>query len=449
VDAAEFYWGWLNGLVRRVAIGVLFYLLFAVICALLVLSTLERDHALENLDSYSREHNKLTGTFLEVAAAATELAGAKRRAGAMSAVQPLRESLAAVRDAKLASVPCADSWLEGLRNLQAIPSRIAASCRWSDATCEVPHDKLVLDDLVAFEKGIASAQDMLGKFDILCFSDEARPAFCRYYLEHRDKEVAELGGMIFAYYREKVPPQPGVKRLLNKSRSCESDVTYLTSARALEAEIDPTARPRTLSDFESLGATIATTRVAMQSEDTRLSSAPAGGFFTVLIPKDVSFPVLNFLGLTAILYAFLQLRRLRILGASHTLEAHRVLYRLYPNASHVFTAPVFGVGAKVPTGNWARGGSVWLASIMFDKIPFVARWISALAVVGAIVLLASDTNELSILGVGISAMLFVLQAIATRAYRLEQAALQQQFTEWVEDHPEEDVDPDPKGVEPA
>ncbi|WP_188820391.1 hypothetical protein, partial [Novosphingobium indicum] len=83
MDAAELIWGWLNGLVRRAVIGVLFYLLFAIVCALLVVLGLEKGQGLGELDGLSREHSRFSEAFLDIAEHATEVAGSPSRAKAV------------------------------------------------------------------------------------------------------------------------------------------------------------------------------------------------------------------------------------------------------------------------------------------------------------------------------------------------------------------------------
>jgi hypothetical protein len=191
-----------------------------------------------------------------------------------------------------------------------------------------------------------------------------------------------------------------------------------------------------LADFERLGESITARRVAISSEDTRVSSAPAGGLLTVLLPANVSFPLLHLLTLAAALYALLHIRRLRRLTAAHSPGSERELYRLYPVASHVFTAPVFGRSHESDAGQApvARVAAK-ITSLLFDSIPVAAVAVSALGVAGATALNMAGSVSFSPGSLGVSWLLFVGQAVSAHAYTAEQRSVKAHYLQWASDPP--------------
>ncbi|GGN62902.1 hypothetical protein GCM10011349_47020 [Novosphingobium indicum] len=364
----------------------------------------------------------------------------------MSAVQPLRQSLLAAQNANLPELGCSSTWLDGLRKFQTVPGKIASACSKASTECEIPHQKLLLEDLVDFEKGIASVQDSLKAFDRLCYGSLAKPSYCGYYLEHRDDQIGALDSLVSSHYREKPEARTALWSIFSEAETCAADRTFLTSSNRLVSGVDSTARPRTLADFERLGETISAMRVAMQTEDTRVRSAPAGGMFTVQLPKDASLPILQFLGLISILYAFLHVRRLRRLATAHTLDNGHLLYSLYPVASHAFTAPVFGVRTHGdPASRSAARFSAHMTSIAFDWIPLIALSCAGAAVLGALFLRLLGNDEFSPWAIALAAIFFALQLVVTLAYRSEQHVAKDEFNQWVSQPPDLPQEKDPKG----
>lgn len=433
VDSEEIVWGWLNGLVRRAAIGHLLYLLFAVACCLLVLSAVDRGNGLEDLGTYSNDHSRLTESFVDMAGHATELAGSPARAPAMSAIEPLRRSVIEAKRVGAEGFGCADAWIAGLRHLQRIPAKIASNCPSSFEKCEIPHEKLLLEDLVGFEQGMATVEDLLPALERACLGSGRQQSFCTYYLVQRDRDIQALNGLVSSHYREPLPASSAAEG----RGKCEAERTFLTARMAIAARIDPSARAQTLADFERLGETIREARVAIRSADTRISASPGGGILTLLIPKNISFPLLHLLCLTASLYAYLHIHRLLRLTRAYALPSERLLYALYPQASHIFTAPVFGGSARRQAGARLRSHMPALLTVAFDLIPYVALGLAAVSALAAAVLATgltglSGAEEFSSLAVVISLALVVLQAIVTWGYRVEQRAVRRRFDEWIQ-----------------
>lgn len=435
MDTAELYWSWLNGLVRRASVGVLFFLFFAVTSFLLFLAAYDRDTGLSHLGDYSREHSRFSESFLDIADHATEVAGARSRANALSAVQPLRRSLISARDKEISELSCAETWIDGLRKFQEIPAKVSRSCMPSGDECTVPHDELLLEDLIAFEKGMASVQDLLSTLDQFCFSEAAEDDVCGYYRAHREGEISALQGLVGSHYREQREMRSR-RRTRATGEECAADHTSLISAERFVDAVDPTARPRSLADFERLGKSITARRVAIESEDTRVSSAPAGGLLTVLLPRNVSFPLLHFLALAAALYALLHIRRLRRLTTAHSLGDERKLYRLYPVASHVFTAPVFGRSHEADSDQTlVTRAAAQITSFLFDSLPLAAVTVSALGVVGATILHTGGSISFSAGSLIVSWLLLVAQLVSARAYAAEQRAVKTHYRAWASDPP--------------
>lgn len=435
VDKEEFLWGWFTGLVRRAATGILLFFLFAAVAILLVVAEKGREDSLSQLSHFSSEHARFTAAFIDIADHATDLAGSGKRASATSAIQPLRLSLLAARDQRTPRFQCAEIWADGLQRLQQVPASIIELCDSPDQQCQVNHANLLLDDLVNFEMGLASAQDALREIDRLCHGQNASDAVCSYYLTRdSDNEIEALGGFLGSHYQER--RSSGSRRSSSGPQVCAASQTYLTLASRLVGEIDPTARPRTLADFERLGQTITEARVAVQAEDTRVSGAPAGGIFSVLIARDVSLPIVNLLALLAILYALLQVRRLGRLVSSAPLSGTNSLYGLYPGASSTFTSPVFSGSGHfadmVTREKLSSRISGRLIGLMFDHIPTVALLLSVIGVLGVSILRGFGSNQFSYFGISISWIIVVLQIVATRAYVGEQKEIRSRFAGWVD-----------------
>ena len=441
MDKQELFWGWFAGLVRRAALGILLFFSFATVAILLLLAEKGREDSLSKLSRFSADHARFTVAFVDIADHATDLASSGKRASAMSAVQPLRLSLIAARDLGTPRFQCAGVWADGLQRLQQVPASILESCGSPDEQCEVRHADLLLDDLVSFEMGLASARDALREIDQLCNGPAPSDAVCRYYLARDgENEVEALDGFVGSHYQER--SSSSARRLSQSTgpQACAASQTLLTSASRLVSEIDPAARPRTLADFERLGQTITEARVAVQAEDTRVSGAPAGGIFSVLIARDVSLPIVNMLALLAILYALLQIRRLGRLVSSLPLDSANPHYALYPSASSTFTSPVFkGSGwtadAKRINKISSRISSK-LACLVFDYIPQIALSISIIGIIGVSFLKVHGSNQFSYAGISISCIIVILQFVTTAAYVGEQKEIRSRFAGWVDASPE-------------
>jgi hypothetical protein len=430
MDDLQIVWSWLNGLVRRVTIGTLLFLFFSIISLLLVLSSAIRERDLRHLGDYSQLHARFSDEFLAVASLAADLSGTRARA--MQPVEPLRRALADAGSFDLPDMQCANTWLHGLRDLQSVPDDLAGGCDMEGDTCIIRHERIILSDLIAFERGIAAVQDALPALERVCFQDNAPPAVCTYYRAHREKEIAGLSTFVGRHYRQTLAPADRALLDVRVDREiCPSQNTLLSAAPRLVAAIDPTARPRTLSDFEKLGESISTRRVAIQSEDTRVSSAPAGGLLTVLVPKDVSLPVLQLCGFLAVLYGFLNIRRLDRLTSSTELGDERKIYALYPVASPGFTSVVFGGAAEgEPISSRPTRLASLLTDTLFSWIPVGALLTSVGALVGAALLWASDSGVFSTPSITIAALLTLLQTIATLALQRERQAVRDRFNQW-------------------
>lgn len=431
VDGGQLVWSWLNGLVRRATIGTLFFFIFSAVSALLVIAAAGRETDLRNLDGYSQLQAHYTDAFLEMAGLGADLTGI--RASQMQPIEPLKRALNEAQRQHAPGLACAGSWLKGLEDLQLVPLRLGNVCAQDNDTCDIPHDKIVLADLIAFERGIGAVQDGLPALDRFCFSSAAKASICSYYVDHRDKEISGLRTLVEKHYRQSLSEDD--RRLLRVRRSkaeCPASSGFLANYAAVVTAIDPAARPRTLTDFEKLGESISARRVAIQSEDTRVSSAPAGGLFTLLVPRDVSLPVLYFFGFLSILYGFLNIRRLDRLSTSTELGDERRLYKLYIVASHIFTAPVFGAeGLAKPPSSWISKVAALLAGALFNWIPVTALFISFASLAAAAMLVSS--SGFSLLSVVATASIAALQAIATAGFMRERQALRGLFNLWTAD----------------
>jgi hypothetical protein len=430
MDWGELVWTWLNGLVRRVTTGILFFFLFSVISLLLVISTGQRERDLRHLEGYSQLHAHYTDAFLEVAGLGTNLRSSKT--SAMQPVEPLRRALKRAQELKTPELACARVWLNGFRDLQLVPENLANACPSEGETCQIPHAKILLGDLVAFERGIGAVQDALPAIDKYCFSKQPDRETCSYYLQHRDKDIYGLSSFVEKHYRQTLPQSE--RRLLGlkpKTLECAAESPFLADYVALVREIDPTARPRTLADFEKVGESISTRRVAIQSADTNVTSAPGGGILTLSVPRDVSLPIFQFLGLLSIAYAFLNIRRLDRLSRGTDLGSDREHYKLFTVASHTFTAPVFGSGLPAnpaPTG-MARTTAAILVVGLFNWIPSAACLVSIFVAA----LMWMSESGFSLVSAALVAGITLLQTVTNFALFKEQRAVKAQFQVWTAD----------------
>ncbi len=441
MDSSEIFWRWLTGLVRRVSVGVLLYFLFAMVSVLLYLSEGERNSGLDELSRYSNEHTRYTEAFADIARYMTALGSSKSTA--RIAIQPLRLSLMSDQIPGLPEFACAGSWVEGLRRLQSIPADLAARCARSEEQCQVTRERLLLDDLVAFERGIASVQDAVQVMDRYCNRRDAYESICGYYLSEGN-EIAALNSFVGSYYRER-PSRPAGGS--EQGLICDADRASLTGAARLVAEIDPTARPRTLADFERLGRTVSDARVAIQSQDTRMSGAPPGGIMTVSIPKQAGLPTLALFGLLAALYAILQIRRLKRLVLSYRPTEGDDIFRLYPVASSAFTIPVFGGAGGAPgDGNGTHLAAV-LNNWLFDHIPLLAWALMVFSIGGLTYVRWNGGTQLSLVGIGLAWLFLILQAAVIVGFYCEQRAVRAHFIDRIGDAPAAELHGNPKAKE--
>jgi hypothetical protein len=362
---------------------------------------------------------------------ATELAGSSSRAQARASIEPLRQSLIDAKQSRAPGFACAKTWIIGLERLQQIPSRITGNCVPATDHCEVALDVLLLDELVGIEQGLAAVEDLIPAFDRACLRKVDPPNFCRYFLAQRERDIQALYGLVSSHYRE---PLPGTATKHNPrgNQVCAADRTYLTSWKSLARNIDPAASPTTLADFERLGDTVKEARLAMRSSDTRLSASPGGGIFTVLVPKNVSYPLLQYLSLVAISYAYLNQRRLLQLLRSHVLLAHHDLYALLPHAAPQLTSPAFGRSSAKPLQEGIVHRLPWLiTTALFDIIPYVACCIGVTSVILATCFGPKGSEEFSSVAVVLSAVAAVLQLIVTTAYFEAQRKIRIKFAAWV------------------
>ncbi|MDB5711573.1 MAG: hypothetical protein JWL96_3643 [Sphingomonas bacterium] len=441
MDTAEIIWGWMNGLVRRVAIGSLLFLLFSAASLLLYLAAVNRVGGLGELDASEFNHTKLVDSFIDMGQHASELAGSSSRAAAMDAIEPLRRSLIDARKANLSKFACAGAWIEGLENLQRVPAILAANCDGTGEKCEVSHDRIKLDDLAGFEQGMASVEDVLPQLEHACLGPQSKDGFCIYYRRERERDIQALNALVSSHYGEYVPK--GIRLKTGQPESpCRAERGYLRSWKAVASKIDPMAGPVTLADFERLGETVSQARVAIRSSDSQISAAPGGGILTLLIPKSVSFPLLHWLGLVAICYAYMNLRRLLSLTRSHQLDGDHTLYGLYPTTSHVFTSPAFGRSAELPR----RLGTVVrfparVTAVLFDWIPYIAAFVAICALALAYLLGPKEAEEFSGTTKGISAAAVFLQVSVTVAFWRAQTHLSKRFEIWIQP-----IAPNPNGA---
>lgn len=417
MNTDDVVWEWFNGLVRRTTFGVLVFVACCLVTSLLVSARWTRDQELSDLGAYTSLHRKYVRALRHTAELADRL---DRDVRVREAVEPVRRQLAVAVESSPRPLPCAETCLRDLEGLQVRWRPLTAGA-WTPAVGR----EVDLRTLGAFERGLVALQQVQASFEQFCERPSRRANVCDYYRDFGERHVGALAQFRGNHFQQTLTEAE--TRMLGLPPGAAA-APLLTHHRRVAFLIDPSARPTTLAEFEALEAAISARRVSVQTQDTRLTSAPAGGLFTMALPQEASYVALNAIGFLAILFAFLNIHKLNGLLAAHPANANAPIYALAPVASSAFSAPVFGrprIAALNP--GWARRISRFLLSI-FSQAPLIAL---GCAITGYFLLLPDTFGaRVSPASLVASAALLGLQAIVLVAFVRERHALVAQFFSW-------------------